>query len=162
MSPTWRRGCVGNVVFIFLSPILPENVCPGVIQKMVCFKVQPYIHQGCRGMKPSKHLPMHDDVLYFLANYNCCNIIMALWHTFSVYLLLCHCIQTCKKLKQIWICSVYVQKNYILECGQHPSWTSRRYEQYLRRYCTSNQKLAWFVLYVKIINTFMKNNKCTL
>ena len=28
---------------------------------------------------------------------------------------------------------------------------------YLRGYCTPNQKLAWFVLYFKMINTFMKN-----
>ena len=29
---------------------------------------------------------------------------------------------------------------------------------YLRGYYTPNQKLACFVLYLKIINTFMKNN----
>ena len=26
--------------------------------------------------------------------------------------------------------------------------------------CTPNQKLACFVLYLKIINTFLKNNRC--
>ena len=29
---------------------------------------------------------------------------------------------------------------------------------YLRGYCTPYQKLACFVLYLKIINTFLKNN----
>ena len=28
--------------------------------------------------------------------------------------------------------------------------------------CTPNQKLAFFVLYLKIINTFLKNNTCIL
>ena len=32
----------------------------------------------------------------------------------------------------------------------------------LREYCTPNQKLACFVLYLKIINTFLKNNICIL
>ena len=32
----------------------------------------------------------------------------------------------------------------------------------LRGYCTSYQKLACLVLYLKIINTFLKNNKCIL
>ena len=32
----------------------------------------------------------------------------------------------------------------------------------LRSYCTSNQKLACFVLYLKITNTFSKSNICIL
>ena len=32
----------------------------------------------------------------------------------------------------------------------------------LPTYCTSYQKLACFVLYLKIINTFLKNNICIL
>ena len=32
----------------------------------------------------------------------------------------------------------------------------------LRGYSTPNQKLAYFVLYLKFINTFVKNNICTL
>ena len=32
----------------------------------------------------------------------------------------------------------------------------------LRGYCTPDQKLACFVLYLKIINTFLKNNLCIL
>ena len=32
----------------------------------------------------------------------------------------------------------------------------------LRGNCTPNQKLACFLLYLKIINTFLKNNICTL
>ena len=32
----------------------------------------------------------------------------------------------------------------------------------LRGYCTSYQKLACFVLYLKIINTFLKNKLCIL
>ena len=32
----------------------------------------------------------------------------------------------------------------------------------LRGYCTLNHKLACFVLYLKIINTLLKNNICTL
>ena len=32
----------------------------------------------------------------------------------------------------------------------------------LSGYCTPNQKLAGFVLYLKIINTFLKNNLCIL
>ena len=32
----------------------------------------------------------------------------------------------------------------------------------LRGYCTPNQKLAGFVLHLKIVNAFMKNNKCIL
>ena len=35
-------------------------------------------------------------------------------------------------------------------------------KQTLRGYCTSYQKLACFVLYFKIINTFLKNNICIL
>ena len=33
---------------------------------------------------------------------------------------------------------------------------------FLRGYCTSNLKLACFVCYLKIINTFSKNNTCSL
>ena len=32
----------------------------------------------------------------------------------------------------------------------------------LRGYCTSFQKLACFVLYLNVFNTFMKNNTCIL
>ena len=32
----------------------------------------------------------------------------------------------------------------------------------LRGYCTPNQKLACFVLYLKVINIFLKNNTCIL
>ena len=28
--------------------------------------------------------------------------------------------------------------------------------------CTPKQKLVWFVLYLKIVNTFLKNNICIL
>ena len=31
----------------------------------------------------------------------------------------------------------------------------------LREYCTPNQKLACFVLYLKIINTFLKNDNAS-
>ena len=31
---------------------------------------------------------------------------------------------------------------------------------WLKGYCTPNQNLAWFVLYLKIINTFLKNSTC--
>ena len=31
---------------------------------------------------------------------------------------------------------------------------------HFRGYCTLNQKLACFVLYIKMINTFLKNNIC--
>ena len=32
----------------------------------------------------------------------------------------------------------------------------------LRGYCTPNLELACFVCYLKIVNTFMKNNVCIL
>ena len=32
----------------------------------------------------------------------------------------------------------------------------------LRGYCTPNLELACFVCYLKIVNTFMKNNACIL
>ena len=32
----------------------------------------------------------------------------------------------------------------------------------VKGYCTPDQKLACFVLYLKITNTFMKNNICNL
>ena len=37
-----------------------------------------------------------------------------------------------------------------------------RKDTFLRGYCTPNQKLACFVLYFKIIDTFLKNNICIL
>ena len=35
-------------------------------------------------------------------------------------------------------------------------------EEILRGYCTRNQKLACFVFYLKIINTFLKTDTCIL
>ena len=39
-----------------------------------------------------------------------------------------------------------------LQEGKYLNWAN------LRGYCTPKQKLACFVLYLKIINTFLKNN----
>ena len=36
-----------------------------------------------------------------------------------------------------------------------------RQDTVLRGYCTPNQKLAYLVLYLKIINTFLKNTHAT-
>ena len=35
-------------------------------------------------------------------------------------------------------------------------------DDWLMEYCTPNKKLACFVLYLKIINTFLKNDICIL
>ena len=37
-------------------------------------------------------------------------------------------------------------------------FTTNSYPTRLRGFCTPNQKLTCFVLYLKIINTFLKNN----
>ena len=54
---------------------------------------------------------------------------------------------------------------YALISGDHYSPDSRVYLQSLnslRGYCTSYQKLACFVLYLRIINICLRNNKCIL
>ena len=42
-------------------------------------------------------------------------------------------------------------------------WTYHAYGKFfIKGYCTPNQKLACFVPYLKIVNTFMKNNNYAL
>ena len=50
--------------------------------------------------------------------------------------------------------NVFLQKN--------KSWLDRDVIFMLRGYCTSYQKSACFVLYLKIINNFLKNKSCIL
>ena len=54
-------------------------------------------------------------------------------------------IQNVKSVDNIYFSCTFYQQKYVL-----------------RGYCTSYQKLACFVLYLKIINTFLKNNICIL
>ena len=44
--------------------------------------------------------------------------------------------------------------DFFLEVKMCLKW----FYSFLRGYCTSYQKWVWFVLYLKIINNFLKNN----
>ena len=64
----------------------------------------------------------------------------------------------------LYSCSVYI---FASSCYQHIFvWICTQelhiFYGFLRGNCTPNQKLACFVLYLKIINTFLKNNICIL
>ena len=66
----------------------------------------------------------------------------------------------CNSLVSVSKCWSY--PSAICEWGEKQHLIGRSTNRSFRRYCTPNQKLAYFVRYLKIINTFLENITCIL